>query len=288
VDSQLSSCVWHSKTITRKRSHVDLPWHDRALWDLYWCFQVTIAKENPSLAFYSCKLSDAQKRYKVIELEILSILETLQEFLCILLGHQSKIYTVHKNHKFNNFTSDHVHHWWLIVEEYSPTIYYIKRVHNIITNILSRVPQRDTSEPEVIESCLFIETEHFPLACVIIAQAQAENTQLQETLKQFLMEYKQHIHHEQLIILVQQQNCYSSWTSNKIDWMVSWNVTSPRKLTFIKSMMQHFHWTTWLKIFQTSTRNAKNVKYSNDNVIITENFWQHFTISILGTLQSLY
>jgi len=45
-----------------------------------------------------------------------------------------------------------------------------------------------------------METEHIPLAFTIIAQAQADDRKLQETLNQFPMEYKQHIHHEQLII----------------------------------------------------------------------------------------
>jgi len=45
-----------------------------------------------------------------------------------------------------------------------------------------------------------METEHFPLAFAIIAQAQADDKKLRETLNQFPMEYKQCIHHEQLII----------------------------------------------------------------------------------------
>jgi len=45
-----------------------------------------------------------------------------------------------------------------------------------------------------------METEHFPLAFAIIAQAQADDKKLQKTLNQLPMEYKQHIHHEQLII----------------------------------------------------------------------------------------
>ena len=91
-------------------------------------------------------------------------------------------------------------HWRLIVEEYSPTLYYVKGVHNIIADMLYRVPQQDALVPEIIETCFLMETEHFPLAFAIIAQAQADDKKLQETLNQFPIEFKQCIYHEQLII----------------------------------------------------------------------------------------
>jgi len=159
-----------------------------------------ISQDNQPLAFHSRKLSDAQTRYTLIELELLSIVETLQEFRSILLGHPINIYTDHKNLTFNNFTMDRVRRWRLIVEEYSPTIYYVKGVHNIIADMLSRVPRQDAPVPTIIETCFLMETEHFPLAFAIIAQAQADDKKLQKTLNQLPMEYKQHIHHEQLII----------------------------------------------------------------------------------------
>jgi len=71
---------------------------------------------------------------------------------------------------FNNFTTDHVHHWRLIVEEYSPTIYFVKGVHNIIADRLSRVPRQDAHVPEIIETCFLMETEHSPFDFAIIAQ----------------------------------------------------------------------------------------------------------------------
>jgi RNase H-like domain found in reverse transcriptase len=85
-----------------------------------------IEQEGKPLAFYSRKLSDAQTRYTVTELELLSIVETLQEYRTILLGHIIKIYTDHKNLTFDNFTTDRVRRWRLIVEEYGPDIIYIK------------------------------------------------------------------------------------------------------------------------------------------------------------------
>ena len=43
-----------------------------------------ISQDNHPIAFYSRKLSDAQTKYTVIELKLLSIVETLQEFRSIL------------------------------------------------------------------------------------------------------------------------------------------------------------------------------------------------------------
>jgi hypothetical protein len=47
------------------------------------------------------------------------------------------IYTDHKNLTFSNFTTDHITHWWLIVEEYCPNIVNLPRKYNIIANTLS-------------------------------------------------------------------------------------------------------------------------------------------------------
>jgi hypothetical protein len=41
--------------------------------------------------------------------------------------------------------------------------------------MLSRVPQQDAPVPEIIETCFFMETEHFLIDFAIIAQAQADN-----------------------------------------------------------------------------------------------------------------
>ena len=48
------------------------------------------------ISFYSIKLTDSQKSYTVTENEMLSIIETLKEFITILLGKIFRIYTDHK------------------------------------------------------------------------------------------------------------------------------------------------------------------------------------------------
>jgi hypothetical protein len=56
-----------------------------------------ITQENRPIAFFSRKLSGAQSKYTVTELELLAIVETLKEFNGMLWGQRIKFYTDHKN-----------------------------------------------------------------------------------------------------------------------------------------------------------------------------------------------
>jgi hypothetical protein len=58
------------------------------------------------IAYFSKKLSDAKKKYTVMEQEVLSIVETLKTFRTMLLGQIIIIYKDHKNLTFDKFTSD--------------------------------------------------------------------------------------------------------------------------------------------------------------------------------------
>jgi hypothetical protein len=134
------------------------------------------------LAFYSCKLTDAQTRYTVIELELLAIVETLQEYRTILLGHIIKIYTDHKNLTFANFNTDRVRHWQLIVEEYRLEIVYLPRVHNIVADFLSHHPISTDSINEIhcIDEIFPInENDSFLLDFATISSHQQADVRLQ-------------------------------------------------------------------------------------------------------------
>ena len=98
-----------------------------------------ISQDNKPIAFYSRKLNPAQTRYTTTERELLSIVETLKEFRCILLGQQIQIHTDHKNLTYKNFNTERVMRWRLILEEYSPELLYIKGSHNIVADALSRL-----------------------------------------------------------------------------------------------------------------------------------------------------
>ena len=56
-----------------------------------------IRHEGTPITFYSRKLTDDHKEYKVTEKELLRIIESLKEFRTILPGQIIRIYTDHKN-----------------------------------------------------------------------------------------------------------------------------------------------------------------------------------------------
>ncbi len=68
--------------------------------------------------------------------ELLAIVETLKEFKGMLWGQTITVYTNHKNLMQGalGLTSDRVHHWRLLLEEYGPTIAYIKGIDNTVAD----------------------------------------------------------------------------------------------------------------------------------------------------------
>ncbi len=56
-----------------------------------------ITQDNRPIAFFSWKLSDAQRKYSVTKIELLAIVKTLKEFKGILWGQNIKVFTDHAN-----------------------------------------------------------------------------------------------------------------------------------------------------------------------------------------------
>ena len=121
-----------------------------------------IMQNNLPIAFYSRKLQPAQTRYTTTERELLSIVETLKEFKNILLGQQIVIHTDHQNLTHKNFNTERVLRWRLIIEEYSPTIEYIKGTKNVVADALSRLELLSDNDLQAPADCYGLDDEDLP------------------------------------------------------------------------------------------------------------------------------
>jgi hypothetical protein len=211
-----------------------------------------ISQQAKPIAFYSRKLTDAQQRYTIIELELLSIVETLREYCTILLGRLINVYTDHKNLSFNNFTSDQVRRWRLIIEEYGPRIVYLPGSNNIIADALSRLPTNDTTSQDNTSSSIehiFMSDEFFPLAFKTIATAQQQDTRLQNKLltnasyEQRIICQNNIIYHENKMVIPQ------SLQHHILDWYHTF-LLHPGTTRMFETVHQHF---TWSKLFDDIT-----------------------------------
>ena len=99
-----------------------------------------IIQKDKTIALYSRKLNDEQKKYTVTDKEVLSIIETLNYFRTTLLGQKIRIYTDHKNLTCKNFNTGRVLRWRLIPKEYGPDIEYIKGEKNVVVDAISIFP----------------------------------------------------------------------------------------------------------------------------------------------------
>jgi hypothetical protein len=112
-----------------------------------------ITQDNRQIAFFSRKLSNAQRKYSVTKIELLAIVETLKEFKGMLWGQNIKVFTDHANlmRDAPGLTSDQVYRWRLLLEEYGPKIIYIKGIHNTVAYAVSRL-ECDPSVNRIAES----------------------------------------------------------------------------------------------------------------------------------------
>ena len=149
-----------------------------------------ISQNEKPIAFYTRKLNPAQTRYTTTERELLAIVETLKEFRNILLGQQITIYTDHKNLCYKNFNTNRVMRWRLLLEEYGPTIKYIKGERNVVADALSRLDLHPQPSSNLLQELFGVEDDAadlppgaYPLKFKTIDLAQQQDKKLMSLLK---------------------------------------------------------------------------------------------------------
>ena len=151
-------------------------------------------QKGKPLAFYSRKLNSAQKRYTTGEQELLSIVETLEEFRNILLGQQIIVHTDHKNILYEKLSSDRIIRWRLLLEEYGPEYKHVKGQNNVVTDALSRMiwthinstrmhrQQSTISATAVCSRKQTTRNTNFPMLPATIGDEQKKDPKLQKLL----------------------------------------------------------------------------------------------------------
>ena len=205
-----------------------------------------ISQNKKPLAFYSRKLSSAQRNYTTTEQELLSIVETLKEFRNILLGQRIKVFTDHKNlvHESELKTSQRVMRWRLLLEEYGPEIVYIKGPKNVVADALSRLPKQGDIVDDVDALLPFVPVDEniFPVQLKEIQSYQTKDRELRQKIKNNPVHFQKEIV-EQVKIVTYKNRIYvpKQLRARIIKWYHHY-LCHPGEIRMHKTMASTLYW----------------------------------------------
>lgn len=234
-----------------------------------------ISQNNRPIAFYTRKLNPAQTRYTTTERELLAIVETLKEFRNILLGHTIRVFTDHKNLTYQNFTTERVMRWRLIIEEFGPELIYLQGKRNIVADALSRIESIDTIDPDnqQFESLVTNEVhqETFPLTYKNISIQQNSDESLLQKIRDKAPHYKINIYRgggkaRELITFKNKIVIPQSLQRRCVEWYHV-NLCHPGETRTEHTIRQHFHWTNLRKDIETICRTCPTCQLTKKKTI---------------------
>ena len=176
MDWQSSKSFWYCQESHLKGNTTSVSWLQPAV-DIHTDARdlqlgAVISQKGKHIAFFSRKLSPAQTWYTTTEKELLVIVETLKEFKKILLGHQQRVFTDHKNLIYKTQNSSRVMRWRFLIEYFGPKLNYLPGEKNIVADCLSRLNFFDSTGSHENFALDQSEVNNYPLSYKLLMQYQ--------------------------------------------------------------------------------------------------------------------
>jgi hypothetical protein len=121
-----------------------------------------LTQDKKPVGFISRKLHDVEKRYPIMELELLALVYCLGKFRKYLVDHSFTVYTDNKALKYllnKEQLTSRLARWVLLIQEFHFNIIHISGKNNVVADVMSRYPPKGqiiaTNSYDEAESILY-------------------------------------------------------------------------------------------------------------------------------------
>ena len=148
-----------------------------------------------------------------MEKELLSIFETAIQHRNILLGFLVSFHSDHRNSSFDNFNSERVRRWRLLLEEFDYTFIYKTGKDNVVADMISRYPITNIGNDAIHDMNTMDEQDEVPLNFQVPSQHQVNDAPLQAKVN-FSQRYSRRFINElPLILMMTRLSFHLHWSS---------------------------------------------------------------------------